>query len=159
MRTTSDLGAADVPAETAVCRVLVVDSWLDAYGHLAAASRRGEVQIHFRSSALAARALMQRIRFDRCIVGDELDDMAGEDFLELLRADADRSCREVVAASEVLATMGAQVVEPMAAIGSPATGPSGTFRFTLPGGGKQVAQSLAFSAAAAATTLGLLLSR
>lgn len=142
-----------VSAATGIPRILVVDAVLDAYQDLAAAAKRGDVQLHFRSSAIAARSLMQRRRFDLCIVGEDLDDMAGEDFLELLRLDADRNCLEVAAAG-VPGTLADRVkaAEPQAARGSRP-------RFTVPDNATQLANSMVASAAAAATAIGLLLIR
>jgi len=145
-----DPPVGDEAAEAEVPRVLVVDPRFDAYGNLAAAARRGDVQLHFRSSTLAARALMKRRRFDLCIVGEDLDDMDGEDFLELLRSDVGNSYREVVADSEALATAGIASLTPLA---------GGKTRFAVPGTATRVCQSLIVSGAAAAATISLLMAR
>lgn len=140
-------------AETHVPNVLVVDPHFEAYQDWAAAARQGEVQIHFRSSGQAALALMRRVLFDVCIVGDDLDDMAGEDFLELLRLDADRNYLEV-AAADVPGMLAGRVTP-----GEPPAARDGRPRFTVPDNVTQFAGSMVASAAAAATALGLLLIR
>jgi CheY-like chemotaxis protein len=148
MRTIVALGndsVSETAAETATPHVLVVDSRFEHYMDLARAARQGQIQVHFRSSAVAARALMRRLRFDLCIVGADLDDMAGEDFLELLRADPDRRYREVGTDVESLAGLReARTAAP---------------RFAVPDGLAQVCGSLVISAVAAAAAVGAVLVR
>jgi CheY-like chemotaxis protein len=158
MRTIVALGndsVSETAAETATPHVLVVDSRFEDYMDLARAARQGQIQVHFRSSAVAARALMRRLRFDLCIVGADLDDMAGEDFLELLRADPDRGYRECGPAVEPLAG----VREALTAAGKQPNRVADEPRFAVPDGLAQVSGSLVISAVAAAAALGAVLIR
>lgn len=65
--------------------VVVVDPQFDAYRPLAANARLGRLQLHFRSSGADAIKLARRMTVDAWLVAAELDDMAGHDFVELLR--------------------------------------------------------------------------
>lgn len=158
MRTIVALGndsVSETAAETATPHVLVVDSRFEHYMDLARAARQGQIQVHFRSSAVAARALMRRLRFDLCIVGADLDDMAGEDFLELLRADPDRRYREVGTDVESLAGLR----EALTAADEQPTRVAAEPRFAVPDGLAQVCGSLVISAVAAAAAVGAVLMR
>lgn len=68
----------------AVPSVVVVDPRFDAYVPLAAAAREGRLTLHLRSSGSEALRLARRLRVDAWLVADELDDMAGQDFVSLL---------------------------------------------------------------------------
>jgi CheY-like chemotaxis protein len=71
--------------------VVVVDPQFDAYRDLAASARSGRIGLHFRSSGAQALKLARRLEIDAWLVATELDDMTGQDFLDLLgdvRADA-----------------------------------------------------------------------
>jgi CheY-like chemotaxis protein len=142
-------------AETEVPKVLVVDPKYEAYRDLAGAARRGDVLVHFRSSGQAARALMKRVWFDVCIVGEELDDMAGEDFLELLRFAAEKPCGDVVASTAAPVAVG----HALAAIESSRVSTGGEHRSAIPSGLNRVSESLVLSAVAAVATMGVLLTR
>lgn len=74
----SDL-AQDVP------HILVVDPRFDAYKALAAAARLGKIDLHFRSAGRDALKLAKRMPVDAWLIGAELDDMSGEDFVSLLK--------------------------------------------------------------------------
>lgn len=145
-------------ADSRILRVLVVDPRFDAYRDLAAAARLGYVQLHFRSSAGTALAIMRRVRFDRCIVGTELDDMPGEEFVEILRAVPDRSCHDVVAFRDGHDLMGTlRTACGTVAVGEPDAATGGTIRES--GADSEFVRSLVVSAAAAAAAIGLLLAR
>ena len=64
--------------------VIVVDPRFDAYGPLAAAAREGRLNLHLRASGAEALKLARRLRVDAWLVAEELDDMSGHDFVELL---------------------------------------------------------------------------
>lgn len=64
--------------------VIVVDPRFDAYGPLAAAARQGRLNLHLRASGAEALKLARRLRVDAWLVAEELDDMSGHDFVELL---------------------------------------------------------------------------
>ncbi|MFM8415081.1 MAG: hypothetical protein ACKOCX_10190 [Planctomycetota bacterium] len=72
------LDPASVPS------VIVVDPRFDAYGPLAAAAREGRLNLHLRASGAEAMKLARRLRVDAWLVAEELDDMSGHDFVELL---------------------------------------------------------------------------
>lgn len=74
------MGGATIPS------VIVVDPRFDLYASLATAAREGKLDLHLRSSAADAMRLARRIRVDAWLVAEELDDMAGHDFVELLAA-------------------------------------------------------------------------
>jgi len=74
----SDL-AQDIP------HILVVDPRFDAYKALAAAARMGKIDLHFRSTGRDALKLAKRMPVDAWLIGAELDDMSGEDFVSLLK--------------------------------------------------------------------------
>lgn len=68
----------------AVPSVIVVDPRFDAYGPLAAAAREGRINLHLRGSGAEAMRLARRLHVDAWLVAEELEDMAGHDFVELL---------------------------------------------------------------------------
>jgi hypothetical protein len=75
----------DPDADTStVTSIVVVDPQFDASKSLAADARRGFCDVDFRSSGAAALKLLSRWRADAVIVGEELDDMSGHDFVVLL---------------------------------------------------------------------------
>jgi len=150
-----DLPASGRGTETHVPKVLVVDPCVEAYQDWAAAAGRGEVQIHFRSSGQAARALMRRVWFDVCIVGDDLEDMAGEDFRELLRIAAVRPCLAAIPSAAARGTVKETLagLEAAAAIAGRGNRGAGVANFP------RVAGSFLASAAAAAAAMGLMLSK
>lgn len=76
------LHAAFDPAS--VPSVIVVDPRFDAYGPLAAAAREGRLTLHLRASGAEAMRLARRLRVDAWLVAEDLDDMSGHDFVELL---------------------------------------------------------------------------
>ena len=69
---------------TTVPSVVVVDPRFDAYTSLASAAQHGLCTVHFRSGGAAALHLLSTHRADAVIVGADLDDMSGEDFVGLL---------------------------------------------------------------------------
>lgn len=69
-------------------RIVVVDSQFDDYRSLASAAQHGLCTVHFRSSGAAARRLLSKHPADAVIVGVDLDDMSGQDFVDLLGASA-----------------------------------------------------------------------
>ena len=73
-------------AGSATPNVVVVDPAFDAYKELAADAREGRLGLHFRSAGQDALRLARHFDVDAWIVGSELDDMAGEDFVRLLEA-------------------------------------------------------------------------
>lgn len=64
--------------------VVVVDPRFDAYKSLASAAQLGLCTVHFRGGGAAALQLLSKYRADAVIVGADLDDMSGEDFVGLL---------------------------------------------------------------------------
>lgn len=69
----------------AIPHVVVVDPHFEHYAPLAASARLGKIDIHFRSSGADAIKFAGRQRVDAWLVAGELDDMSGNDFVELLR--------------------------------------------------------------------------
>lgn len=67
-----------------VPNVVVVDPQFDAYRDLAASARVGRIGLHFRSSGSQALKLARHVEIDAWLVAAELDDMGGQDFVELL---------------------------------------------------------------------------
>lgn len=65
--------------------VIVVDPSFNSYRELAAEARQGRIDLHLRSSGSAALALAGKVKPDAWIVAADLDDMSGNDFVELLR--------------------------------------------------------------------------
>lgn len=84
--------------------VVVVDPRFDAYKSLASAAQHGLCTVHFRGSGAAALQLLSKYRADAVIVGVDLDDMSGEDFVGLLGsqrlAAQQAACRPVVLMAE-----------------------------------------------------------
>jgi len=70
--------------ETRTPNVVVVDPQFDAYRELAAGARTGRFGLHFRSSGAEAIKLARRLDVDAWLVAADLDDMAGQDFVDLL---------------------------------------------------------------------------
>lgn len=68
----------------AVPNVVVVDPHFEHYKPLAASARLGKLNLHFRSSGAEALKLARRLNVDAWLVAPELDDISGQDFLELL---------------------------------------------------------------------------
>jgi CheY-like chemotaxis protein len=83
---------------------VVVDPEFDAYKSLAASARAGKLTLHFRPSGAAALELARRLRVDCWFVGRQLDDMAGDDLVEILKArqpeGADHRGRIAIVAAE-----------------------------------------------------------
>jgi DNA-binding response OmpR family regulator len=65
--------------------VIVVDPSFNSYRELAAEARQGRIDLHLRSSGSAALAMAGKVKPDAWIVAADLDDMSGNDFVELLR--------------------------------------------------------------------------
>jgi response regulator RpfG family c-di-GMP phosphodiesterase len=66
--------------------VIVVDPRFDAYGALAAEAREGRLNLHLRSSGSDALRIARRRPVDAWLVAEELDDMSGHDFVDLLNS-------------------------------------------------------------------------
>ena len=77
--------ASDVDASAAI-NIVVVDPRFDAYQSLVTAAKLGRCSLHFRASGRAALHLLSKRRPEVVIVGEELDDMTGDDCVALLRA-------------------------------------------------------------------------
>lgn len=75
-----------VAGKRAVPHVMVVDPNFDHYRPLAASARLGKLDIHFRASGAEALKLARRQPIDAWLVAVELEDMSGQDFVELLRS-------------------------------------------------------------------------
>lgn len=73
-------------AGRALPTVVVVDPAFSAYRQLADDARNGRVGLHFRSAGQDALKLARRFDVDAWVVAAELDDMSGEDFVQLLGA-------------------------------------------------------------------------
>ena len=67
-----------------VPNVVVVDPHFQCYGPLVAAARAGRLNLHLRANASEAIKLARRLEIDAWLVSADLEDMAGEDFIELL---------------------------------------------------------------------------
>lgn len=67
-----------------VPNVVVVDPEFQCYGPLVAAARAGRLNLHLRATAAEAIKLARRLEIDAWLVSSDLEDMAGEDFVELL---------------------------------------------------------------------------
>jgi len=75
-----DVASQDIP------HVVVVDPDFEKYKSLAASARLGKLNLHFRTSGGDALKLCRRGRIDAWLVASDLDDMTGNDFVELLRS-------------------------------------------------------------------------
>lgn len=64
--------------------VVVVDPQFDAYQDVVASARLGRIRLHLRSRGADALKLARNLDIDAWIVAAELDDMSGQDFVELL---------------------------------------------------------------------------
>ncbi len=64
--------------------VVVVDPHFDAYTALAASARAGRIGLHLRASGSEAMRLARRLEIDAWLIAEELDDMSGSDFVQLL---------------------------------------------------------------------------
>lgn len=80
--------------------VVVVDPRFDSYKPLAASARLGKLNLHFRSSGAEAIKLARRMRVDAWLVAPELDDVSGQDFIDLLRSRMGSSRLAVVETAE-----------------------------------------------------------
>lgn len=69
-----------------VPNVVVVDPEFQAYGPLVAAARAGRLNLHLRATGSEALKLARRLAIDAWLVSADLEDMAGEDFINLLDA-------------------------------------------------------------------------
>ncbi|MFM8735262.1 MAG: hypothetical protein ACKOC8_08725 [Pirellulales bacterium] len=84
------------PLATAVPSVVVVDPHFEAYAALVAGARLGSYTLHLRSSGAEAMKLARRISVDAWLVAAELDDMAGEDLLEVLRGSSSHATLAII---------------------------------------------------------------
>jgi DNA-binding response OmpR family regulator len=91
--------------------VVVVDPSFEAYRDLVAGSREGRLDLHIRTSGSDALRLADKIHVDAWIVVADLDDMAGPDFLALLRDKVGASVPMVTTGptSDAQTTVGGQV--------------------------------------------------
>ena len=71
--------------------VVVVDPDFSGYKSLAASARLGHLNLHLRSSAADALKLARRHRVDAWLIAPDLDDMSGQDLVELLRKQMDEA--------------------------------------------------------------------
>jgi CheY-like chemotaxis protein len=81
-----------------VPNVVVVDPHFEAYKPLAASARLGKLNLHFRSSGADAVKLARQVRVDAWLIAADLDDMAGQDLVELigkLRQSGDRPAAKI----------------------------------------------------------------
>ena len=93
--------------------VVVVDPRFDAYQELVESARSGRIRLHMRSSGEEGLALAKKHSVDAWLVAADLDDMAGLDFIELLRShleaakatDTEGSEQRVAIVSEVPPSM------------------------------------------------------
>lgn len=81
--------------------VVVVDPHFECYKPLAASARLGKLNLHFRSSGTDALRLAQQRRVDAWLVAMELDDMSGQDFVELLQGRLDGAKTAIVQSTGV----------------------------------------------------------
>lgn len=77
---------ADPEAGLCVPNVIVVDPRFDGYKPLVESARLGKLNLHIRPSAAEAIRLSRRLQVDAWLVAQDLDDMSGADFVELLRS-------------------------------------------------------------------------
>jgi CheY-like chemotaxis protein len=75
----------DDAAVDRVPQVVIVDPNFEQYQGLIASERQGRITLQLRSSGREALRLLDRQQVDAWIIGTELDDMSGHDFVELLR--------------------------------------------------------------------------
>ena len=82
-----EAAAADSTAgqNASIPNVVVVDPRFDAYKPLAASARLGKLNLHFRATAADAIKLARRYRVDAWLIAPDLEDMSGQDFMELLQ--------------------------------------------------------------------------
>ena len=85
------------PSSRAVPSVVIVDPRFHAYGSLAAGARQGAYSLHLRSSGAEALKLARRMTVDAWLVAAHLDDMSGEDLLDLLRSESSQATLAMVA--------------------------------------------------------------
>ena len=93
----STTNAADTVKQI-VPNVVVVDPHFEAYKPLAASARLGKLNLHFRSSGADAMKLARQVRVDAWLIAADLDDMAGQDLVELigsLRQSGDRPAAKI----------------------------------------------------------------
>lgn len=86
--------------DASIPNVIVVDPHFENYKGLAASARLGKVNVHFRSTGAHALKLARRQPVDAWLVAQELDDMSGHDFLELLQSRQDMSKAAIVQAED-----------------------------------------------------------
>lgn len=71
--------------------VVVLDPRFDAYGELVESARSGRIRLHMRSTGEEGLTLAKKHRVDAWLVAADLEDMAGLDFIELLRSQLELS--------------------------------------------------------------------
>lgn len=76
----------DLLPEDRVPNVVVVDPQFENYKPLAASARLGKLNLHFRSSGAEAIKLARRLQVDAWLVAPDLDDISGQDFVDLLQS-------------------------------------------------------------------------
>lgn len=74
--------------------IVVVDARFDAYKQLAQSERLGKLNLHFRASGAEAIRLARFQRVDAWLIATELDDMSGNDLVELLQRKSDSAGRQ-----------------------------------------------------------------
>ena len=75
--------------------IVVVDARFDAYKQLAQSERLGRLNLHFRTSGAEAIRLARHQRVDAWLIATDLDDMSGNDLVELLQQTSDSAGRQV----------------------------------------------------------------
>jgi len=100
--------------------VVVVDPRFESYKQLADSARLGRIDLHIRSSGADAMKLARRHAVDVWLIAADLDDMSGNDLVELLRSrsaeskvaviDAAAGSRQYVVAEQEATASGADAV-------------------------------------------------
>ena len=79
-------GVTDPDDVNHVPTVVVVDPNFDAYKPLAASARLGGLNLYFRASGVEAMSLTRRLKVDAWLVAEDLADVSGADFIDLLKS-------------------------------------------------------------------------
>ena len=121
-------GEADHRLEDQIPNVVVVDPRFDCYKPLAASARMGKLNVHFRSTGAEALKLARGLRVDAWLVAPELDDISGQDFIELLQSRVGASRLAMVETAEPGSAAWESTAREAAEAGAATLSPPITFR-------------------------------